>query len=171
MNLISETYLSINKLDSAEFYIHKTIQKGISKLGKSHHIIANSYLILGNLHKSEGKFDESLNNYRVALNITSDTNSIFFSEIINNIGIKKKGKNRNGKEIIAAFLIPNLLIKVFVPFFLSASLSIMSLVMDPPIKNNNEISPIVIGKISKLLLKTLQDANIPKKPLGIATQI
>jgi len=84
--------------------------------------------------------------------------------------MNKNGKNINGKAMIAAFLTPNVFISVCVPVFLSASLSTISFVIDPPIKNDIAIRPIAIGNGSNALPKTLHDARIPNSPLGIPTQ-
>ena len=85
------------------------------------------------------------------------------------IGIKANGKNINGKTMKEAFFDPYVLIRVRVPVFLSASLSIISFVMDPPVKKNIEIRLIDKGKDSKALPKTLHDARIPNNPRGIPT--
>ena len=87
---------------------------------------------------------------------------------INN-GIMTKGKNINGSDKKADFLTPNVLISVRVPVFLSASTSVISLVIDPPTRNNMAMNPIDKGTGCKELPKTLHAANIPKNPLGMAT--
>ena len=74
-----------------------------------------------------------------------------------------------GSAINAAFLTPNVLTSVCVPIFLSASLSVISLVIDPPIKKNIAIKPIVKGNGPNALPKTLHEARIPKSPRGTPT--
>ena len=83
------------------------------------------------------------------------------------IGIKANGKNINGYAIIAALFKPYMFTSVFVPVFLSASESMISFVIEPPIKKTIAINPIVRGKVSKAFPNTLQLASIPRSPLGI----
>ena len=87
-----------------------------------------------------------------------------------NRGIMTNGKNMNGNEIKAAFLTPNVLIIVCVPVFLSASLSVISLVIDPPIKKSIAMNPMANGTACNGFPNTLHDASIPSNPLGMATQ-
>jgi hypothetical protein len=85
-------------------------------------------------------------------------------------GMNRKGKKRNGRIIHAAFCSPYLLIRVFVPTRVSACLSAISFVTEPPNKKHPAIQAMMNGIGSKIDPKTLHDARIPKKPLGIAIQ-
>ena len=60
-------------------------------------------------------------------------------------GIKINGHNMKGSEIMAAFLTPNVLIKVCTPVSLSALLSEISFVDIPPIRNTVATVPIIKG--------------------------
>ena len=65
---------------------------------------------------------------------------------------------------------PYIFTKVLVPTALSASASRISFVVVPPKRKSVAMHAIARGSGSKGLLKTLQDAMIPKKPRGSATQ-
>ncbi len=75
----------------------------------------------------------------------------------------------NGKTIIADCFKPYVFTSVFVPVFLSASASVISFVIDPPIKKIIARNPMVRGNGSKELPNTLQLASIPSSPRGIPT--